>query len=119
MLKQCLECGDELHGRIDKKFCSDACRNAYNNKSRSGSGSSLIRRVNGILTKNRNIMVSMNTRGKTSVHRSALVKKGFDFYYYTNHYVTRKGRVYYFCYDQGYLQLENDFFMLVSRSGEI
>ena len=32
MDKLCLECGDKLFGRIDKKFCSDACRNAYNNK---------------------------------------------------------------------------------------
>jgi hypothetical protein len=24
--------------------------------------------------------------------------------------------VYYFCYDQGYLPLENDFYMLVSRN---
>ena len=30
--KQCLECGNELMGRIDKKFCSDGCRNAYHNK---------------------------------------------------------------------------------------
>ena len=32
MEKQCLECGDKIVGRIDKKFCSDGCRNAYNNK---------------------------------------------------------------------------------------
>ena len=28
----CLECGDHLKGRIDKKFCSDYCRNSFNNK---------------------------------------------------------------------------------------
>lgn len=31
MEKNCPECGDKIIGRADKKFCSDACRNAYNN----------------------------------------------------------------------------------------
>ena len=35
MEKRCLECNDVLHGRSDKKFCSDACRNTYNNKKKS------------------------------------------------------------------------------------
>ena len=30
--KKCLDCGDSLRGRTDKKFCSDQCRNSYNNK---------------------------------------------------------------------------------------
>ena len=29
--RNCLECKDPVKGRIDKKFCSDYCRNAYNN----------------------------------------------------------------------------------------
>ena len=28
----CLECGELLNGRSDKKFCGDYCRNAYNNR---------------------------------------------------------------------------------------
>ena len=32
MKKNCLECGEAFNGRIDKKFCSDYCRNTYNNK---------------------------------------------------------------------------------------
>lgn len=28
----CLECGETILGRSDKKFCNDACRNAYNNR---------------------------------------------------------------------------------------
>ena len=32
MKKQCPECGGNIIGREDKKFCSDYCRNAYNNK---------------------------------------------------------------------------------------
>ena len=117
--RKCLECGDPLHGRIDKKFCSDSCRNTFNNKQKSTAGNRLVRKINGILVKNRNIMADLNPDGKTSVHKSRLLKKGFDFGYYTNQYITKVGTVYFFCYDQGYLPLDNDFYMLVSRkSGE-
>ena len=118
MERKCLECGDLLHGRSDKKFCSDACRNAFNNKLKSTYGNNYIRRVNGILARNRNIMEGLNPDGKKSVHRSRLLKEGFDFGFYTNQYVTKAGRVYCFCYDQGYLALDNDFYMLVSRRTE-
>ena len=30
--KQCPECGEKIVGRTDKKFCSDGCRNTYNNR---------------------------------------------------------------------------------------
>jgi hypothetical protein len=118
MEKRCLECNDVLHGRTDKKFCSDACRNTYNNKKKSIAGSSYVRRVNGILCRNRNIMAELNPDGKNRVHRAKLSKKGFDFGFVTNLYTTKAGTVYYFCYDQGYLPLDNDFYMLVSRNTE-
>ena len=28
--KRCLECGDVIKGRADKKFCDDQCRSNYN-----------------------------------------------------------------------------------------
>ena len=31
-MKNCLECSEKIVGREDKKFCSDGCRNSYNNK---------------------------------------------------------------------------------------
>ena len=37
MKKKCLECKDPIIGRADKKFCSDQCRNTYNNKLNSDS----------------------------------------------------------------------------------
>jgi len=32
MKKQCTECGEEMTGQADKKFCSDQCRTSHNNK---------------------------------------------------------------------------------------
>jgi hypothetical protein len=30
-MKKCLKCNNEVRGRSDKKFCSNKCRNNYNN----------------------------------------------------------------------------------------
>ena len=77
MEKRCLECGEMLHGRTDKKFCSDACRNTYNNKLKSVAGSQYVRKVNGILKRNRNIMAELNPEGKIRVAQIAAGKEGF------------------------------------------
>jgi hypothetical protein len=116
MERKCLECGDLVHGRTDKKFCSDACRNSYNNKLKSITECQVVRKINGILKKNRNVLLDLNPDGKTRIHKNRLMKRGFDFGFMTHMYTTKAGTVYYFCYDQGYLPLENDFYMLVSRN---
>ena len=48
MKKQCLECGEPLQGRVDKRFCGDYCRNTYHNRSNRGA-SAIIRQVNRVL----------------------------------------------------------------------
>ena len=115
MERKCLECGEILHGRIDKKFCSDACRNAYNNKQRNSSELRLMRKINKILARNRNIMAILNSGTRKPIHRSVMSMKGFDFSYFTCRRVTRSGKVCYYCYDQGYMNLGNNFVMLVRR----
>jgi len=115
MEKKCLECGDSFRGRADKKFCSDQCRNTYNNNLKRTTGKDFIRKVNVILARNRNILESMNPTGKTSIHKTKLQKQGLNMDYITHIYTTKAGRVYYFCYDQGYSPVENDFYVLVRR----
>ena len=44
-----------------------------------------------------------------------LAEDGFNFHYFTNIYTTQKGATYFFCYDQGYVKLEGDQFMLVHK----
>lgn len=113
-IRTCPECGDTIYGRIDKKFCSDQCRNTYNNKTK-GYSTSFVREVNGILRKNRKILLELNPKGKTKIHKTQLTKKGFDFNYHTNIYTTKTGNTYHFCYEQGILELDNDFYALVTR----
>lgn len=110
----CIECGDKLVGRGDKKFCGDHCRATYNYRLNRDS-TNFMRNINNTLRRNRRILQGLNPRGKTTIHRNQLLEQGFKFSYFTNEYVTRSGHKYHFCYDQGYLQLDNNLYALVKR----
>ncbi|MCK9448603.1 MAG: hypothetical protein M0Q41_06450 [Bacteroidales bacterium] len=116
MLKQpktyCLECGDELFGRSDKKFCNDQCRSAHYRRQH-GSAIRLINNINNQLKKNRAILLRLNPDGIITIKKSTLDKAGFNFNFFTSTYTTREGRTYRYVYDQGYLLLDKDMVMLV------
>lgn len=112
--RACLECGAPVKGRIDKKFCSDYCRNSYNNRVNKDS-KNLIRNINNRLRKNYKVLSELNHSGKTKVARTKLYDKGFDFQLFTSIYTTKAGKTYFYVYDEGYLPLENDFFLLIKR----
>ncbi|OIQ30921.1 MAG: hypothetical protein BM564_01535 [Bacteroidetes bacterium MedPE-SWsnd-G2] len=114
MSKTCMECSTAIIGRSDKKFCSDYCRNAFNNKVNKDS-KNLIRNINNRLRKNYRILEELNPDQKSKTTKSKLIAKGFDFNYFTSTYTTKIGTIYYFVYDQGYLPLDNDYFALVKR----
>ena len=115
----CLTCGKLLKGRTDKKFCNDYCRNNYNNQLKSNT-INLVRNINNALGKNRRILenffVSEEEIAKTT--KNKLLEKGFLFKYFTHTYTNKKGNVYFFCYNIGYLPLENDWYLLVKRKEE-
>ncbi|MCB0660481.1 MAG: hypothetical protein KDC04_06080 [Saprospiraceae bacterium] len=110
----CLECGDKILGRRDKKFCSDQCRTTYNNRLNTDQNK-FMRNINNILRKNRRILEALNPTGKTTVTKTDLLDEGFKFAYFTNEYKTKSGKTYRFCYEHGYLELENNIFALVIR----
>ncbi|MCD8404395.1 hypothetical protein LNI90_02580 [Tenacibaculum dicentrarchi] len=112
--KKCLECENKVIGRIDKKFCSDYCRNSYNNKVNKES-KNLIRNTNNRLRKNYKTLSELNISGKTKVSRRTLFDKGFDFKFITSIYTTKTGNTYFYVYDQGYLVLENELYLLVKQ----
>ncbi len=112
--QKCLECNEPFKGRIDKKFCSDYCRNTYNNKIDKES-KNMIRNVNYRLRKNYKTLCTLNISGKTKVTRVKLLSNNFDFNTFTSIYTTKTGNTYYYVYDQGYLQLENDYYLLIKR----
>ena len=114
MKKLCTECGDKIIGRADKKFCSDACRNTHNNALNKDS-KNLVRNINNRLRKNYRILESLNPDGKTKTTKEKLLRLGFNFEFFTNIYTTKTGSVYFYLYDQGYLALENDFYLIVKK----
>jgi hypothetical protein len=114
MNRTCLDCGTEVKGRADKKFCDDQCRSNFNNRIKSES-EGYVKLINQILKKNRSILEKLSPEGKNKVHKSKLTQMGFDFGYFTNTYETQKSQTYKFCYEFGYLALENDFYLLVKR----
>lgn len=112
----CLSCGSTVKGRADKKFCNDYCRNEYNNRLKSTT-TNLVRNINNALGKNRRILEALlvNNEETAKVTGEKLLSHGFQFKYSTHTYTNKKGNVYCFCYDMGYLALENDWYLVVKR----
>ncbi|MCC7331192.1 MAG: hypothetical protein IT232_01180 [Flavobacteriales bacterium] len=113
--KRCKECGESFSGRSDKKFCSDACRNSYNNHINKDV-INFIRNTNNRLRKNWRILEEINPSNKIKTTKKHLQNKGFDFSLFTSIYKTKDNSVYYFCYNQGYLELENDMILVVKNN---
>lgn len=117
--KLCLACHKTIKGRTDKKFCDDYCRNNYNNQLKAETNN-LVRNINNALGKNRRILDGLLPSGEdmAKTTREKLLHKGFQFKYNTHVYTNKKGNTYFFCYDYGYLPLENDWYLIVKRKEE-
>jgi predicted nucleic acid-binding Zn ribbon protein len=117
--KPCLSCGKPVKGRSDKKFCDDYCRAAYNNELKSATNN-YVRKVNNALSKNRRILESILPKDKTTINinKDKLLEKGFQFKYLTNIYKAKNGNTYFYCYEYGYLPLENNWYLVVRREEE-
>jgi hypothetical protein len=118
-IKTCLECSKTLKGRLDKKFCDEACRNVYNNKLNSDSNT-YVRNLTNILRRNRRLLEEslQPNEEMTKIPRVKLLEKGFQFKYLTHTYTNKKGNTYYFCFEYGYLPLEGDWLLIVKRKEE-
>jgi predicted nucleic acid-binding Zn ribbon protein len=115
----CLTCNKPVRGRTDKKYCDDYCRNTFNNRLKS-SVNNLVRNINNALVKNRRILEKffINDEEIIKTTKEKLLQEGFQFKYITHTCATKKGIVYFFCYDLGYLPLENNWYLLVKRKND-
>lgn len=96
----CLECGEPVYGRSDKKFCSDNCRNRWHGHLRYAREKIQAREMQ-ILARNYSILESMLclTGGKCPF--STLEEMGFKKEYVTR--VIKKGKhLEYRCFDFAY-----------------
>ena len=113
--RKCLDCGDTLRGRADKKFCSDQCRNNYNNRLNRDSNN-FVRNVHGLLRKNRRILADLYNEGKTTIHKDALYALGYNFSFFTHIIESNDGNKYHYCYEYGFREKSDDFIELRQNS---
>jgi hypothetical protein len=113
MKNQCLECKSAFTGRSDKKFCSDYCRNSFNNR-RNSQSNNYIRRVNYVLKKNRKILASYYSPDDCVINRNKLLMDGYNFNFFTSYQKTNDGKTYYFCYDFGFQVVKNNLLSVIS-----
>ncbi|HEX2921186.1 MAG TPA: hypothetical protein VHO50_08480 [Bacteroidales bacterium] len=115
MEKKCLDCGEVIHGRTDKKFCSDQCRNNYNNRANRDSNN-YVRNVHGLLRKNRRILADLYIDGKRKVHKDALFALGYNFTFFTHVIETNDGNRFHYCFEYGYKEADDNFIELSENS---
>jgi len=114
MDRNCIECGQRIVGRTDKKFCNDQCRTAWHNRQNS-SDNGHVRNVNNILRRNRQILAELTADGKKQIRSVTLSKLGFKFGYFTGARKVRNGSLEHFCYDQSYMPVANGVYLLKSK----
>ena len=113
--RHCQQCNVPMSGRVDKKYCSDQCRaTAGNRRKEVDKGEQLIRDINNKLRHNRFVLKQASPEGKTTLRKEVLQQAGFDFGYFTHVYRTKSGNTYLFCYDYGYLHLEDEKILVVN-----
>jgi len=110
----CLECKADFRGRTDKKFCSDACRNAYHNRLNRDCNN-LVRTVNNRLRKNYRILRHLASERRCgAVQRASLSDRGFDFESITRVKTSPQGEPCYCVYDLAYVPLGKDRIRIVA-----
>jgi predicted nucleic acid-binding Zn ribbon protein len=97
----CLDCGARLLGRSDKKFCSDQCRNNYNNRINRDQNN-YVRNVHAQLRRNRKIIADLLDNGHGHIHRDALIAQGYNFTFFTHLVETQEGIKWAYCFEYGF-----------------
>jgi len=121
--KLCKNCDlPVLNGRIDKVFCSDSCRIDYNNRIKMEKRVALpdfVKNIQKSITENYKILHKLKTSGATIISEEKLIKMGFDFNYITSYHTTKKGDIYRFCFDHGYLKIKENQVLLVVQKNQV
>ncbi|WP_299315523.1 hypothetical protein [uncultured Aquimarina sp.] len=103
MERQCTYCKEQIEGREGKKFCSSYCRSAFYYQQNKEKEHSLFKKIDQQLKTNRKILKNYNRAGLVTIRKEKLIKEGFDPKYFTHYWKNSKGQVYLFCYEYGFL----------------
>ncbi len=92
---RCPQCGKLLeYGRVDRRFCSVACKNLWHNRLRYPAREKEIKRVLRILNNNRDVLDKLLKLDITNLDRVSLEHLGFNVNYFTSMYRYRNYFVY-------------------------
>lgn len=99
----CPQCGKVLGtGRVDKRFCSEACKNRWHNCQRAPSHAKRVQRVLRILDSNREVLVKLLKLDIHKLDRGTLLFLGFNPNYFTSLYRCGRRQWIYSCLDVQY-----------------
>ena len=102
--KPCKHCKKELTGRSDKRFCDLHCKSAYHYKRSLEEAPRFFNKVDNQLKQNRRILKAFNKAGKATVRSDVLEEQGFNPKFFTHYWKNKKGDVYLFVYEYGFLK---------------
>lgn len=104
----CENCGRELFGRIDKRFCNDNCRNEFNRKKKQQEiqkANESMPEILKIIKRNYEILLSFGAIEEGSeifIPKETLLKKGFNFRFFTSIDERKK---YFYCFERGWREV--------------
>lgn len=104
-MKYCPTCQNAVTGRSDKIYCSATCKNAATYE-RLTSKEQFYLKVDCQLKTNRRILKKYNKSGFTTLRQQALIDDGFNPKFFTHYWKNNKGEVYLFCYEFGFLAIQ-------------
>ena len=100
----CKFCKKTLEGRVDKLFCDPYCKSSYHYQKTKESEPRFYNKVDNQLKLNRRILKSFNKSGKATVRTETILKLGFNPNFFTHYWKNKKGDVYLFVYEYGFLK---------------
>ncbi len=105
--KNCPVCGTLLKGRSDKKFCSIKCKSIHQYEQRQETEAFYLK-VERQLRINRKLLKRYNKSGFTTIRKSELITQGFEPKFFTHYWKNKKGEVYLFVYEYGFLSKKDN-----------
>lgn len=107
MARACLECGKNLTGRRDKKFCDHHCRSSYHYRVTEDFRQYVLS-IHKIIKRNRDILASFSKSGTPVVSLITLRSAGFQFTYLSNERSSVYEKKIRCCYDFGYTYINDE-----------
>ncbi len=104
----CLSCKNKLEGRSDKKFCDIHCKSSYQYQQSKLHEPRFFNKVDNQLKLNRKTLKFFNKAGKATIRSKVLLEKGFNPNFFTHFWKNKKGDVYLFVYEYGFIKRQEN-----------